>query len=555
MTSIRKYPIGIQTFSEIIRGGYVYVDKTDLVWQLVNYAKYIFLSRPRRFGKSLLTSTLESYFLGERELFKGLKIMELEQEWTRYPVIRLDLSGTKHAGVQGVRDELGKLIKKYEAVYGTDSGETSPGMRLAGVIERAYTKTGQQVAVIIDEYDAPLLDMLHEDTVLKDVREVMQEFYQRLKMLEPMIKFCFITGITKFSQLSIFSTINNLTNVTMDPEFNNICGITEHELVTVLREDIERLATYHEMSYEEMHQKLKLKYDGYHFTKKSEELYNPFSLLKAFQQKEVSNYWFESGTPTFLIHQLQHYKTDIMSLDHLEVPSSAFDQPTENMKDALPLLYQSGYLTIKDYDRDIEAYTLSIPNQEVRIGYAKGLLPIYTGLNDADVQMGFAAKFWRALKKGDVDLAMREMQAYLAGVPYVEGFKEKLKDVANREGFYEYTMYLIFSMLNVYVRTQVKCAGGKVDMVVWMPDTTYVFELKTNDTAENALRQIDSKAYALPYQAQGRQVVKVGVRFNAETRVPEEWRWSPTPTLPRREGSPTPTLPSREGEDATKTNT
>lgn len=196
------------------------------------------------------------------------------------------------------------------------------------------------------------------------------------------------------------------------------------------------------------------------------------------------------------------------------------------MKDALPLLYQSGYLTIKDYDRDIEAYTLSIPNQEVRIGYAKGLLPIYTGLNDADVQMGFAAKFWRALKKGDVDLAMREMQAYLAGVPYVEGFKEKLKDVANREGFYEYTLYLIFSMLNVYVRTQVKCAGGRVDMVVWMPDTTYVFELKTNDTAENALKQIDNKGYAIPYQAQGRQVVKVGVRFNAETRVPEEWLWS-----------------------------
>ena len=537
MITTRRYPIGIQTFSEIIRGGYVYVDKTDLVWQLVNYAKYIFLSRPRRFGKSLLTSTLESYFQGERELFEGLKIMELEKDWQKYPVFHLDLSSAKHMPPEQIREELWNLLTPYEKLYGENPKETTPGMRLGGLIERAYEKTGRQVAVIIDEYDAPLLDVLHEDTVLKEVREVMQEFYQRLKKLEPKIKFCFITGITKFfaeqsvtsaerSQLSIFSTINNLTNVTMDPVFNNICGITEHELVTVLREDIERLATYHEMSYEEMHQKLKLKYDGYHFTKKSEELYNPFSLLKAFQQKEVSNYWFESGTPTFLIHQLQHYKTDIMSLDHLEVPSSAFDQPTENMKDALPLLYQSGYLTIKDYDRDIEAYTLSIPNQEVRIGYAKGLLPIYTGLNDADVQMGFAAKFWRALKKGDVDLAMREMQAYLAGVPYVEGFKEKLKDVANREGFYEYTMYLIFSMLNVYVRTQVKCAGGRVDMVVWMPDTTYVFEMKTNDTAENALKQIDSKGYAIPYETDGRRVVKVGVRFDAETRVPEDWRWS-----------------------------
>ena len=301
----RRYPIGIQTFSEIIRGGYVYVDKTDLMWQLVNYAKFIFLSRPRRFGKSLLTSTLESYFQGERELFEGLKIMELEKDWQKYPVFHLDLSSAKHMPPEQIREELWNLLTPYEKLYGENPKETTPGMRLGGLIERAYEKTGRQVAVIIDEYDAPLLDVLHEDTVLKEVREVMQEFYQRLKKLEPKIKFCFITGITKFSQLSIFSTINNLTNVTMDPVFNNICGITEHELVTVLREDIEKLATYHEMSYEEMHQKLKLKYDGYHFTKKSEELYNPFSLLKAFQQKEVSNYWFESGTPTFLIHQLQ----------------------------------------------------------------------------------------------------------------------------------------------------------------------------------------------------------------------------------------------------------
>ena len=527
MISARKYPIGIQTFSEIIREGYVYVDKTDLIWQLAHYAKFIFLSRPRRFGKSLLTSTLESYFQGERELFDGLKIMELEQEWKDYPVLRLDISTAKgQSSADGLRKRLMLSLGDYADIYGRKDEEDTPGAMLEGIIKRAYQQTCKQVAVIIDEYDAPLLEVLHEEQNLPEFRKIMQEFYTPLKANERFIKFCFITGITKFSQLSIFSTINNLKNVTLLPRFSAICGITEQEVKDVFADDIQAMAEHLGYTAEEMFQRIKLRYDGYHFSEVSDDIYNPFSLLNAFGDMKLDNYWFASGTPTFLIHQLQHYKTDIMSLDHLEVPSSAFDQPTENMKDALPLLYQSGYLTIKNYDRDIEAYTLSIPNQEVRIGYAKGLLPIYTGLNDADVQMGFAAKFWRALKKGDVDLAMREMQAYLAGVPYVEGFKEKLKDVANREGFYEYTMYLIFSMLNVYVRTQVKCAGGRVDMVVWMPDTTYVFELKTNDTAENALRQIDSKAYALPYQAQGRQVVKVGVRFNAETRIPEDWRWS-----------------------------
>ena len=396
-------------------------------------------------------------------------------------------------------------------------------MRLGGLIDRAYEQTGRPVAIIIDEYDAPMLDVLHEDIRLKEVREVMQEFYQRLKKQEAKIKFCFITGITKFSQQSIFSTINNLKNVTLLPRFSAICGITEQEVKDLLREDIKAMSEVYGCSPEEMFEKIKLRYDGYHFASVSDDIYNPYSLLNALGDQQLDNYWFASGTPTFLIHQLQHFKTDIMSFDRLEVPSSAFDQPTENMKDALPLLYQSGYLTIKDYDRDIEAYTLSIPNQEVRIGYVKGLLPIYTGLSDADVQIGFAARFWRALKQGDVDLAMRVMQSYMAGIPYVEGFKQKLAEAATAEGFFEYTLYLIFSMLNVYVRTQVKCAGGRTDMVVWMPDTIYVFELKVNGTAEQALEQIDDRGYAIPYQADGRRVVKVGVKFNPDTRVPEEW--------------------------------
>ena len=521
----RKYPIGIQTFSEIIREGYVYVDKTDLVWQLAHYAKFIFLSRPRRFGKSLLTSTLHAYFAGERELFEGLKIMELEEDWKQYPVIHLDLSTAKNRSTaEELQQALMFMLKPLREAFGSDSEEKTPGQCLTGLINRAsqQSKYGQ-VVVIVDEYDAPLLDVLHDETVLPDFRRIMQEFYQPLKACEARIKFCFITGITKFSQLSIFSTINNLKNVTMLPKFSAICGITEQEVKTVFADDINNMAAKYGCEADEMFGKLKARYDGYHFSEVSEDIYNPYSLLNAFADNKLANYWFESGTPTFLIRQMLHFHTDIMSLEHLEVTSSAFDKPTEAITTALPLLYQSGYLTIKDYDEEAQTYVLAIPNQEVKIGYIEGLLPTYTGLEASDVQTGFALKFWRALRQHDTDLAMREMQAYLASLPYVEGFKKKLKDVATAEGFYEYTMYLIFSTLNFYVRTQVKCAGGRTDMVVWMPDAIYVFELKVNGTSREALEQIDSRLYAIPYHTDGRAVVKIGVKFNAENRVPEDW--------------------------------
>lgn len=523
----RRYPIGIQTFSEIIRGGYVYVDKTDLMWQLAHDAKYVFMSRPRRFGKSLLTTTLESFFRGEKDLFEGLKIMQYEQDWEQYPVIHLDLSVAKgQVNADALRDRLMLMLKYVAEVYGRDDQEVTPGGMLQGLLRRAYAQTGKQVVVIIDEYDAPLLDVLHEEQQLPAFRKVMQEFYVPLKANEKYVKFCFITGITKFSQLSIFSTINNLKNVTMNPRFASICGITDHELVTVLADDINKLSDHFKCTPEQIHEKLKLRYDGYHFTEGSEGIYNPFSLLNAFDDQKLDNYWFSTGTPSYLIRQMRHFRTDITGLDKLEVPVSAFDKPTEAMTTALPLLYQSGYLTIKDYDPDTLMYTLGIPNQEVRIGYTEGLLPAYTGMEAEDVQAGFALKFWRALKAQDIDLAMREMQAYLAGIPYVEGFKRKLAEAANAEGFYEYTLYLIFSMLNVYVRTQVKCAGGRTDMVVWMPDTIYVFELKVNGTAHEALEQIDDKAYAIPYQTDTRRLVKVGVKMNAANRTIEDWEHS-----------------------------
>lgn len=520
----RKYPVGIQTFSEIRKGEYVYIDKTDLVWKLTHEAKYIFLSRPRRFGKSLLSTTLDSYFQGRKELFNGLKIMELEKEWESYPVIHVDLSAAKR---QPSADELRRvlllLLDPLIEKYGKKENEKSPGDVLRGLIRRAYEQTGKQVAIIIDEYDVPLLDVLHESQQLEQFRNVMQEFYVQLKASEAMIKFCFITGITKFSQLSIFSTINNLLNISMQPKYAAICGITEEEFASDMAPDIAILAEKHKCTPIEMHAKLKRQYDGYRFSEVSPDIYNPFSLLKCFQQEKVDNYWFESGTPTFLIQQMQYFRTDITVLEELHVQSYDFDQPTEAMNNALPLLYQSGYLTIKDYDKESEMYTLSIPNQEVRIGFTRGLLPAYIGLDNSQVVSGFALKFWQALKKDDLDLALREMQAYFAGLPYVDGFKKKLEDVSNLEGFYEWSMMLIFNMLNVYVQTQVRCAGGRADMVVKLPDTIYVIELKVNGTAQEAMDQIEKNGYATPYLTDGRKVVKAGVKFSTKTKTIEDW--------------------------------
>ena len=519
-TIMRRYPVGIQTFSRIISEGYVYIDKTDLMWKMTKVSPFVFLSRPRRFGKSLLTTTLCSFFEGRRDLFEGLKVMELEKDWIQYPVLHIDVSMAKgQENLEELRGALTIQLEPYIALYGRLPSETTPGKVFAGLIRRAYEQTGRQVVVVIDEYDAPLLEVLHEEEQLPGYRRVMQEFYQCLKAREAMIRFCFITGITKFSQLSIFSTLNNITNITLNSQFAAICGITGEEIDTQMQPDVTRLAEEYEVSPQEMREMLRETYDGYRFAGKSPDIYNPFSLMKAFNQRMLNNFWFESGTPSYLLRQMRRYRTDITKLDDLHVPASAFDQPTENMMDALPLLYQSGYVTIKSYDRLMQEYTLGIPNKEVRVGFTEGLLPTVAGLRGSDVQMGFAARFWKALRANDTDLALRELQAYLESLPYVEGFKKKLEEVATAEGFYEWSFYLIFSMLNVYVQTQVKCARGRADMVVFMPDAIYVMELKLNGTAQDALDQIEDKGYAKRYATDPRRVVKVGIGFSVEKRA------------------------------------
>lgn len=367
----RIYPVGIQTFSDIIKRGCVYVDKTDLIYKLTKKYKYVFLSRPRRFGKSLLSTTLHSYFAGEKDLFKGLAIEGLEKDWTEYPVLHFDMSTFKNCNLKDLQSKFNYKLSEYESIWGNNPESETPGDRFKNLIISAKEQTGKPVIIIIDEYDAPLLDVLHNEDRLAEIRTVIQEFYAPIKANDEYIRFAFITGITKFSQLSIFSAINNLANISMDPEFAAICGITKEELTTTLNQDIELMAEHNGVSKEEMARMLQENYDGYHFTRNSPDIFNPFSLMRALASSEIEDYWFASGTSTYLINQMQRFKTDVTELDNVFAFSSSFDRPTEKMSDALPLLYQSGYLTIKGYDPLSKGYYLGIPNKEVRAGLTK----------------------------------------------------------------------------------------------------------------------------------------------------------------------------------------
>lgn len=364
----RIYPVGIQTFSDIIKRGCVYVDKTDLIYKLTKKYKYVFLSRPRRFGKSLLSTTLHSYFAGEKDLFKGLAIEGLEKDWTEYPVLHFDMSTFKNCNLKDLQSKFNYKLSEYESIWGNNPESETPGDRFKNLIISAKEQTGKPVIIIIDEYDAPLLDVLHNEDRLAEIRTVIQEFYAPIKANDEYIRFAFITGITKFSQLSIFSAINNLANISMDPEFAAICGITKEELTTTLNQDIELMAEHNGVSKEEMARMLQENYDGYHFTRNSPDIFNPFSLMRALASGEIEDYWSASGTSTYLINQMQRFKTDVTELDNVFAFSSSFDRPTEKMSDALPLLYQSGYLTIKGYDPLSKGYYLGIPNKEVRAG-------------------------------------------------------------------------------------------------------------------------------------------------------------------------------------------
>ena len=511
----RLYPIGIQTFSEIREKNYLYIDKTEYVYRMTHFAKYVFLSRPRRFGKSLLTSTLHSYFSGRKDLFQGLAMERLEKDWIEYPVLHFDMSTAKHVDKEQLLQELNLKLSEYEGVYGKGQEEINPNQRLMGLIKRAYEQTGRQVVVLIDEYDAPLLDVVHEKENLGVLRNIMRNFYSPLKACDPYLKYVFLTGITKFSQLSIFSELNNIKNISMDEPYAAICGITEDEMLTQMKEDIGMLAAKLNISSEEVLLKLKENYDGYHFTYPSPDIYNPFSLLNAFADGKFGSYWFGSGTPTYLIKMLEKFGVEPSEIGNNHAEVSAFDAPTETMTDIIPLLYQSGYITIKDYDSELGLYTLDIPNKEVRLGLMESLLPNYVG-NETPEATTMVAYLFYDIQNGDMDSALRRLQTFLSTIPYC--------DNTRYEGHYQQMFYIIFSLLGSFVDVEVRTPRGRVDVVLRTKTTLYVMELKLDKTADEAMEQINLKNYPERFALCGLPVVKVAINFDSERCTIGEWK-------------------------------
>ena len=512
--TLKQLPVGIQTFSEVINRNCLYVDKTAYIQKMLELSKYIFLSRPRRFGKSLLVSTLQSYFEGRKDLFKGLYIEQVEKDWTEYPVLRFDMSSSKHMKKEQLEDYLRDMLAANEERFGISTNSPEPSLRLKNLIAKVYEKTGKQVVILIDEYDAPLLDVLHEREQLPVLRQVMRNFYSPLKAADPYLKFVFLTGITKFSQLSIFSELNNLVNISMDTEFASICGFTEEEVRTQMADYVDRMAEGKSWDKEKTLWELKNKYDGYHFTWPSPDVYNPFSLLLAFSKKKLDNYWFESGTPTFLIEMLRQFNVMPSMLKPTKAVSEAFNRPTENMTSVIPLLYQSGYFTIKDYNEISDLYVLDIPNKEIRVGLMESLLPNYVQI-DSYKGTTAVAEMYLALLENDVDQMLRLLQTYLLTIPQC--------DNTNYEGHYQQLLYVIFSLLCRYVDVEVRTATGRVDMVLQTAQRLYLFELKLNRSAEAAMQQINLKDYPARFAHCGLPIVKVGINFDAESHTISDW--------------------------------
>ena len=503
----KLYPIGMQTFSEIREEDFLYVDKTEFIYRMTHTSgKYFFLNRPRRFGKSLLVSTFESYFEGKKELFKGLAVEKLEKEWTKYPVLHFSLAGGKHMEKDQLVRYLLYILKVNEDKFGIVNDSPDPNVRMLNLIKTVYEQTGQKVVVLIDEYDAPLLDVVHEDTSLGVLREVMRNFYSPLKDSDRMLRFVFLTGITKFSQLSIFSELNNITNVSMDTEYAGICGITKEELVAEMHEDIQQMADVMGLSYDKTLEKLKENYDGYHFAWPSSDIFNPYSLLTCFSKRKVDSYWFGSGTPTYLLNMMRKYDFTPIDLgEQMDASKDDFDAATETMTTIMPLLYQSGYITIKNYDPETELYTLALPNKEVRIGLYRSMLPHYLAAKSAMCNTT-VAKMSSLINKGNMDGALQLLKTFWETVPYC--------DNTDYEGHYQQTMYIIFALLtNFRILVEQHTSRGRTDITMETKDTIYVIELKFNKSAQEALDQINNKHYGDAFALRGKTVEKIGMNF------------------------------------------
>ena len=511
--ALKLYPLGIQTFERIRKEDKLYIDKTEYVYRLTHTSgTYFFLGRPRRFGKSLLLTTLQSYFEGKKDLFRGLAIEQMEKEWTEHPVLHFDLSGGKHMDKEQLERYLAFILETEEKKWGITQPQIDANNRLTELINTAYEKSGKQVVVLVDEYDAPMLDVAHEQEQLDSLRNIMRNFYSALKYSEAKLRFVFLTGITRFSQVSIFSELNNITNISMNDDYAGICGITKDELLTQMSEDIEALAKRQNITKEQVVDRLKENYDGYHFTRFSPDIFNPYSLLNCFAENKFGSYWFSSGTPTYLINMMRKYEvvpTDVIT--RVEADASEFDAPTENMPTIMPLLYQSGYITIKEYNEDYNYYVLDVPNKEVKIGLTKALIPSYVTQNTL-ATTNTARRIAQALDRQNMDKALTLLQTFLGTVPYCNN--------TNYEGHYQQMLYILFALLTNYdILVEQHTAKGRIDITLKTADTIYVMELKFNKSAEEALAQIEARHYADAFKMSGKKVVKVGLNFSVKDEV------------------------------------
>ncbi|MCQ2229767.1 MAG: ATP-binding protein [Bacteroidales bacterium] len=519
-----RYPIDNDQFQEIREQGLLYVDKTDMMYDLANSYKYVFLARPRRFGKSLLCNTFKAYFQGQKELFEGLKVMALEKQWKKFPVLHFILSGLKDCSLAEAKGKLELLISKYEKEFGRNKAENTPGARFSGLIHRAYEQTGEKAVVILDEYDSAIMRLMYKPKELGAMRSMLREFYQVLKNEGEYLRFVFITGVTKFSQLSIFSELNNLYQISMLDDYSGLCGITQEELETTLLPCVVEYAEALDITTKEAYALLKKNYDGYHFSKKSKDIYAPFSLLRALNERSTDPYWFESGTTKALIDHLKHHpEFNPLDFDGAELSLGAFNAPCESAETPIPLLYQSGYLTIQNYNKEDEVYNLHFPNYEVRQGMVTGLSNYLLDTDNLE-RDAIVLAMSRALKNGDLSEALTQLHSYIASLPYDIITKKEWMARKKREAFYKLLIYVIFSMLNSKVDTEVKSILGRADVVIKTKTDIFVLELKVDDSVENALAQIDSKGYAIPYETDGRKITKCGIIISSEVRNIAHWR-------------------------------
>ena len=513
-----KYPIGIQTFSSVREGGYLYVDKTGYIARLLDSSsKYVFLSRPRRFGKSLLLSTIKEYFLGRRDLFEGLEISRVEHGWIKHPVLHLDFTGANYNDNIGIKSNLNNLISQWEKEYGIAKTDEDFGVRFGNVIKAAFDKTGKGVVILIDEYDKPLLETVDNPDLQQQHRDTLRGVYGNLKRMDQYIRFAMLTGVTKFGHLSIFSDLNNLYDISMRKEYAGICGITTDELHDNFEEGVCRLAENQEITVEEAYDRLRVLYDGYHFSPTGfVDVYNPFSILNALEAREFGKYWFQTGTPTFLIKMIKADNMPIIKLDHLHTTVEELTDVSFNLGNYIPVLYQSGYLTIKDYDRELGEVTLGFPNQEVASGFLNQLLPFYATVSSQG--SGFEIiQFIKDVRAGRPEDFMIRLQSFFADFQY-DSF-----ELRHLEQHYQDVIFIIFKLMGFYTRTEYKTASGRIDMVVKTQDYIYVMEFKMDRSAEEALAQIDTKDYLLPFKADGRKTVKIGANFDSKKRTLDSW--------------------------------